>query len=248
MNELPSPDMPCRGQIKRTLRLLFLWPLLCGLDLRPSLVCGAAPLGTSVTTHCLSLGEQEHLGARSAPRETVFPYLKAMSADVGDASGTLMMADASPSQNPESESFRELLASFVLDVNPAQREEGCLITQEPLRKQHVRLPCGHSFNYDAIYKEVERQKYRRNYHERPRLGDNQVRCPYCNAVHGGLLPPCRGYESRARVNSPLKWGLPLTSQCEHVYTRGRHKGNRCTAGTLCGETRCKRHAPRLAPE
>lgn len=154
--------------------------------------------------------------------------------------------------------FRSLLASFILDVSPdeinphasvpAPNSRDCLITHEPLLVQHIRLPCGHAFNYDAIYKEIERQKHRRIFRERPRLGDNQIRCPYCNAVHDGLLPPCRGYDPLPRVNSPLKWALPLTSKCEHVYARGKNKGSSCEAATLCGETRCKRHAPRLAPE
>ncbi len=156
--------------------------------------------------------------------------------------------------------FRTLLASFVLDVSPndmnphsdsaaapAPASRECLITREPLLAQHVRLPCGHAFNYDAIYKEVERQKHRRNFRERPRLGDNQLRCPYCNAVHDGLLPPCRGYDPMPRVNSPIKWALAVTSKCEHIYARGKNKGAQCDAATLCGETRCKRHAPRPAP-
>jgi len=144
--------------------------------------------------------------------------------------------------------FQTLLASFVLDGAPAATDEDqCLITREPLLTQHIRLPCGHAFNYDAIYKEVEQQKYRRNYRERPRLGDNQLRCPYCNAVHDGLLPPCRGYDRTPRVNSPLKWAL-ATSTCQHVFARGKNQGGVCDAATLCGETRCKRHAPRPVPE
>lgn len=154
--------------------------------------------------------------------------------------------------------FRSLLASFILDASPgdpgscasaapAPASRECLITHEPLLAQHIRLPCGHAFNYDAIHKEVERQKHRRRYRERPRLGDNQLRCPYCNAVHDGLLPPCRGYDPMPRVNSPIKWALSSTSKCEHVYARGKNKGSRCDGTTLCGETRCKRHAPRLAP-
>ena len=35
----------------------------------------------------------------------------------------------------------------------------CLITKMPLEDNHVKLLCGHSFNYEAIYNEVKHQKH-----------------------------------------------------------------------------------------
>ena len=34
----------------------------------------------------------------------------------------------------------------------------CLITNEPLGKNKITLPCNHSFNYLPLYKEVCKQK------------------------------------------------------------------------------------------
>ena len=144
--------------------------------------------------------------------------------------------------------FRDLLSTFVLDPRANDTpDDTCLISQDPLAQQQVCLPCGHKFNYDVLFREVLRQKHRRRTDERPRLGEHQLRCPYCNTIHDGLLPPCQGYGATSRVNSPLKWALAATT-CQHVYARGRNQGDACGGVALCGSTRCKRHAPRPAPE
>lgn len=145
------------------------------------------------------------------------------------------------------ELFRGLLSSYTLDPGTTNnKERECLITHEPLSTRHVILPCGHAFNYDMLFKEIARQKLHRRYNERPRLGENQMRCPYCNVVHDALLPPCRGYEPLRRVNSPIKWSL-IATPCQHVFARGARQGKACDGPSLCGEHRCKRHASRPAP-
>lgn len=147
-------------------------------------------------------------------------------------------------------SFQDMLASFLLepDLDANKREsdgarndnDQCLISQEPLGKHHVKLPCGHSFNYEHIYAEVERQKKRRSINEWPRIGDYAMKCPYCNVIHNGLLPPCEGFPMIANVNSPVKWSLAM-SPCVHVFARGKQAGKQCGAKIMCGETLCKRH-------
>lgn len=64
----------------------------------------------------------------------------------------------------------------------------CLITNQDLRDDYVRLECGHKFNYDAIYKDIYNHKKIYNYLERYRLLTHQLRCPYCRNIQSSLLP------------------------------------------------------------
>lgn len=164
-----------------------------------------------------------------------------VSAPVGAAAGP-----AADSDEPQL-SFQDMLASFLLepelaDCKRGEGEDGdrCLISHEPLGQQRVKLPCGHSFNYGHIFAEVERQKKRRNINDWPRIGDYSMKCPYCNVIHSGLLPPCEGFPVVVNVNSPVKWSLAM-SPCAHVFARGKRVGEVCGAKVMCGETRCKRH-------
>lgn len=147
----------------------------------------------------------------------------------------------------DTEKFRDLLSTYLLDPDIHDDTIMCLISHEPLDKKSVVLPCGHSFNYTALYKEVERQKIYPKATERPRLNDHQLRCPYCATIHDGLLPPCQGYRARAKINSPARWALG-GHVCQHVYMRGANIGKICGQPSLCGDGRCTRHLPRPVPE
>ena len=37
-------------------------------------------------------------------------------------------------------------------------ENVCQITEKPLNKFHIKLKCGHKFNYESIFNEVKKQK------------------------------------------------------------------------------------------
>jgi hypothetical protein len=161
--------------------------------------------------------------------------------------GVVANAAGPAADDDASNTFRDLLRMYVLEPENNRFDHLCMISHEPLVPRHVQLPCGHEFNYDMLYKEVDRQKRRRFNSERPRLGDNQLRCPYCGVVHDGLLPPCRGYPPVSRVNSPIKWSLDA-EPCQHLFIRGKNRGELCGGISLCGEKRCKQHAPRPAPE
>lgn len=58
--------------------------------------------------------------------------------------------------------FKELkkikCASPATPATPAIDTPRCLITDEPLRKDHITLRCGHKFNYVPLFKEVLFQK------------------------------------------------------------------------------------------
>lgn len=87
----------------------------------------------------------------------------------------------------------------------------CLITHEPLAES-IKLDCGHSFNYDAIFKYVLNQKTKFNLLEYRKyiLKFYQIMCPYCRSVQNKLLPYkkykirekawCKLYRSKKSVN------------------------------------------------
>jgi hypothetical protein len=89
--------------------------------------------------------------------------------------------------------LKEMQTNEVSDTigggGAAAEEPTCLITGQPLNACHVKLPCGHQFNYEPLYQEVMRQKGRfgwNNYHEKLNL--YQVKCPYCRCIANQLLP------------------------------------------------------------
>lgn len=90
----------------------------------------------------------------------------------------------------------------------------CLITDAPLTAFHVKLTCGHKFNYGPLYQEVLRQKGRNgvyNYFEK--IGTHQVKCPYCRSITNGLLPylgnsPHPTIKRLVGVNAPAAMCMP----------------------------------------
>ncbi len=97
-------------------------------------------------------------------------------------------------------------------------EPECLLTKEPLRPDHIKLECGHTFNYIPLFKEVIYQKcnkidpkcvnndivgggidvvqgyknktyYNKSLsNETTRLSTNEIKCPYCRTIIKKLLP------------------------------------------------------------
>jgi len=68
----------------------------------------------------------------------------------------------------------------------------CLITTLPLTENHVVLRCGHAFNYDPIFKDVYYHKKKFQNLESRRIGDGEIRCPYCRSIQQNLLPNIAG--------------------------------------------------------
>lgn len=103
----------------------------------------------------------------------------------------------------------------------------CLITGQPLNATHVKLPCGHEFNYVPLYQEVMRQKGRfgwHSYHEK--LNMNQVKCPYCRCITNQLLPYIEN-------NSH-----PIIKRLTGVNA----PASICMTGTPCGHDNCSANA------
>lgn len=66
----------------------------------------------------------------------------------------------------------------------------CLISNEPLTDRHVKMNCGHTFNYEPLYKDLVNHKTKFNNMESSAgsLGKNEIRCPYCRTKQTGIIP------------------------------------------------------------
>ena len=66
----------------------------------------------------------------------------------------------------------------------------CLITNEPLVDRHVKLTCGHTFNYLPVFNDILNHKTKFNNMESTAgtLKLNELRCPYCRNIQVGVLP------------------------------------------------------------
>ena len=69
-------------------------------------------------------------------------------------------------------------------------KELCLITNDVLTENYVKLECGHTFNYLPLYKDILNHKKKFNFMESliETLNDKQIRCPYCRTKQNSLLP------------------------------------------------------------
>lgn len=95
--------------------------------------------------------------------------------------------------------------------------ETCLVSQQLLTKSHIKLPCGHKFNYMPLYHELYKQK-QKNHFETCVLKVNQLKCPYCRTVFDNILPYIQSecIEKINGVNYPFKYCMKNTVECEWV--------------------------------
>jgi hypothetical protein len=96
-------------------------------------------------------------------------------------------------------------------------EETCLITKQLLTKSHIKLPCGHTFNYMPLYNELYKQK-QKNPFEICNLNVNQLKCPYCRKVFDTILPYIQSecIIKTHGVNYPFKFCMKNTVECEWI--------------------------------
>ena len=121
--------------------------------------------------------------------------------------------------------FSELLKKAV---NDSDNEKICLLTHDPLKDNHITLPCEHSFNYKPLYDEIVMQKRNHNHLETTRLHVNELKCPYCRTIHKKLLPYicCPGVQKVNGVNYPLRYAMKFWD-CEWIFKSGKNKGCAC---------------------
>ena len=116
-----------------------------------------------------------------------------------------------------------------VDDNTHDNNKYCLLTKMELAPFHIKLDCGHAFNYVPLFKEIVNQKYGPTRHrEQIRLRWNEFKCPYCRTVYKKLIPFVKFDETRSlsRVNSPSKYTMNLF-QCSHTFHRGKRSGETC---------------------
>ena len=93
-----------------------------------------------------------------------------------------------------------------LDDVEIEMVDACLISNLPLTDNHVKMECGHKFNYIPLFMDIKNHKQKFNVMEGigGKLGQHQIRCPYCRNKQNGLLPY---YE---------EFGLPKTHGVNYI--------------------------------
>jgi len=124
--------------------------------------------------------------------------------------------------------FYKMLEVNLLNEDLIEDNENiCLINKAPLDdKYFVKLPCGHSFDYKALYNELFSQKFRfDNYRNNSK---SIIKCPYCRQVISDVLPfyPELGLELIYGVNTDDKQYRMViyNSVCVYANTVEYHTG------------------------
>jgi hypothetical protein len=94
--------------------------------------------------------------------------------------------------------FAELEKSMISDSEESLNV--CQITGLPLTDNHVKMKCGHIFNYESIYTEICKQKFDFHSYTLDSLSQSDlkmfresgiqhfIKCPYCRSIQTELLP------------------------------------------------------------
>jgi len=139
------------------------------------------------------------------------------------------MGDVVEYTKSNTELFKEMLTLESDEETGNDDTKMCLISMLPLDNHYITLECGHTFNYDPLFKDVYNHKKKFLRLESRSLKPNELRCPYCRNIQTKLLPLNPG--------SPLIYGVnSLNSKLDtmtrkmrywqlyykifHTYTRG----------------------------
>ena len=136
------------------------------------------------------------------------------------------------------QTFYDLLYDELAKDDSTENENNCLITYEPLEDDHVKLFCGHSFNYRPIFDEVYQQKHNKPSTEKKILRTSQIKCPYCRHIQNKLLPHNDKYASIYKVNHPINCCMK-PNYCSYIFKSGKKKGIMCNKN--CFEKYCNIH-------
>ena len=125
-----------------------------------------------------------------------------------------------------SSNFNELLLNMLNNKTCELNNQSiCLITNETLIDDHITLFCNHSFNYNAIFKEIKKQK-EYNSLETHKLKSYQIKCPYCRNIQNKLLPYNNKYSKVFGVNHPLEHTM-FVKKCIYMFKSGKRKNQLC---------------------
>ena len=121
---------------------------------------------------------------------------------------------------------------------PNDNSEKCLISNEPLEDNYIKLECNHKFNYKHIYNEVYKQKKNAWHSEINKVKNAEIKCPYCRNIQKGLLPHREGCDKVKYVNWPVSL-MMLPDNCIYTFASGKRKGEFC--GKKCMGKYCSSH-------
>ena len=125
-------------------------------------------------------------------------------------------------------------------------EKRCLISNEVLKENSVKLLCNHEFNYMALYNEIYNQKYNSKYNGFSKnLMVNQLVCPFCRNMQNKLLPCIKDNENiplTHGVNYPHKYCM-YNSKCKYRFKSGKRKNEEC--GKECNGEYCFKHKKQI---
>ena len=88
----------------------------------------------------------------------------------------------------------------LLDIDSDDEDKLCQITGALLTDNHIILECNHHFNYEALYKEIYKQKYEFKTYDTTSFSKNDkqkfkdsaldyyIKCPYCRNIQFTILP------------------------------------------------------------
>jgi hypothetical protein len=130
------------------------------------------------------------------------------------------------------------LFNKILDDNDENDDEDiCLITYDTLQDNHIKLDCGHKFNYVPLYNEIVYQKTKKLL-DNVYLKQNEMKCPYCRNVMKRILPFYKYYSVKdiAGVTFPAEYSLKLY-ECEYVRNGKKCSKSGCKTnnGILCNK-------------
>jgi hypothetical protein len=137
----------------------------------------------------------------------------------------------------------------LLDEESDNEDECCQITGLPLKDKYVTLECNHHFNYDAVYKEIYKQKYEFRTYEPHTLSkkdlqkfrysklDYFIKCPYCRNLQFTILPYYKelGLKEIYGINS-LDKTLPNTVILYNNHSSGPYYGDQNYTFNMYGVT------------
>lgn len=111
--------------------------------------------------------------------------------------------------------YNEIMENTINGVND---EDICLITKLPMNKKFV-LPCNHTFEYDALLKNLLCTQNIYNKHN----------CPYCRRCFNGFIPYCNNNQTKfnpsLNINKIFNTNNYLS--CSYVFKSGKSKNSKC---------------------
>lgn len=98
----------------------------------------------------------------------------------------------------------------------------CLITRQEIKNEII-LKCNHSFEYDALLKNIYGCQKNYQYHK----------CPYCRTINSGFIPFCQNPDSD-KMGQELLDTIDLNIfkkndyfTCSYCFSSGKNKGKSC---------------------